>query len=69
MVNVPLAHFSALFPDIDVRLNASYPAAPDLLKGAADIDIRYGMDKLLHIQYLETSGGLAEDTELPDLAL
>lgn len=42
-----LARFSALFPDIDVRLNASYPAAVDLLKGAADIDIRYGMGKLL----------------------
>lgn len=42
-----LARFSALYPDIDVRLNASYPAAVDLLKGAADIDIRYGMGKLL----------------------
>lgn len=42
-----LARFSALFPDIDVRLNASYPAPVDLLKGIADIDIRYGMDKLL----------------------
>lgn len=42
-----LARFSARYPDIDVRLNASYPAAVDLLKGAADIDIRYGMGKLL----------------------
>lgn len=42
-----LARFSARYPDIDVRLNASYPASAELLKGAADIDIRYGMGKLL----------------------
>ncbi|QTN44961.1 transcriptional regulator GcvA [Ectopseudomonas mendocina] len=41
-----LARFSALEPDIDVRLNASYPAPADLLTQGVDIDIRYGMKRL-----------------------
>lgn len=41
-----LARFSALEPDIDVRLNASYPAAADLLTQGVDIDIRYGTQRL-----------------------
>ncbi|NQD80963.1 LysR family transcriptional regulator, partial [Pseudomonas sp. CrR14] len=41
-----LARFSALEPDIDVRLNASYPAPADLLMQGVDIDIRYGMKRL-----------------------
>lgn len=41
-----LARFSALQPDIDVRLNASYPAPADLLTQGVDIDIRYGMRRL-----------------------
>lgn len=40
-----LARFSARYPDIDVRLNASAEAA-DLVTGGVDIDIRYGMRKL-----------------------
>ncbi len=40
-----LARFSALHPDIDVRLNASAVAA-DLVTEAVDLDIRYGI-KLL----------------------
>ncbi|HRP97538.1 MAG TPA: transcriptional regulator GcvA [Rhodocyclaceae bacterium] len=41
-----LARFSAAHPDIDVRLNASYPPPPDLLLQGVDIDIRYGMRRL-----------------------
>lgn len=42
-----LARFSALNPDIDVRLNATFPAPADLLtEGGVDIDIRYGMRRL-----------------------
>lgn len=41
-----LARFSALEPDIDVRLNASYPPQADLLVQGVDIDIRYGMKRL-----------------------
>jgi len=41
-----LARFSALEPDIDVRLNSSYPAPADLLTQGVDIDIRYGMKRL-----------------------
>ncbi|MER2553771.1 MAG: transcriptional regulator GcvA [Thauera sp.] len=41
-----LARFSALEPDIDVRLNASYPVPPDLLMQGVDIDIRYGTKRL-----------------------
>jgi len=41
-----LARFSALEPDIDVRLNASYPPAADLLTQGVDIDIRYGTKRL-----------------------
>lgn len=41
-----LARFSAMNPDIDVRLNASYPSAVDLLKDQVDIDIRYGTKRL-----------------------
>lgn len=40
-----LARFSALYPDIDVRLHAS-PVTADLSTGAVDIDIRYSMRKL-----------------------
>lgn len=40
-----LARFSALHPDIDVRLNAS-SAAVDLIKESVDIDIRYGARRL-----------------------
>ncbi|APR96281.1 LysR family transcriptional regulator [Pandoraea thiooxydans] len=40
-----LARFSALHPDIDVRLNASAGAA-DLLSEEIDVDIRYGARKL-----------------------
>ncbi|HXH02545.1 MAG TPA: transcriptional regulator GcvA [Candidatus Competibacteraceae bacterium] len=40
-----LARFSALNPDIDVRLNASATAA-NLTTEAVDIDIRYGTKKL-----------------------
>jgi LysR family glycine cleavage system transcriptional activator len=40
-----LARFSALHPDIDVRLNAS-SAPVDLIKEAVDIDIRYGARRL-----------------------
>jgi len=40
-----LARFSALFPDIDVRVHAS-PDPADLTTGAVDIDIRYSMRKL-----------------------
>lgn len=42
-----LARFSAEHPDIDVRLNASYPPPVDLLLHGVDIDIRYGMRRLL----------------------
>ncbi|GGO84094.1 LysR family transcriptional regulator [Marinobacterium nitratireducens] len=41
-----LARFSASQPDIDVRLNASYPVPPDLLMQGVDIDIRYGTRRL-----------------------
>jgi len=41
-----LARFSALEPDIDVRLNSSYPPPADLLTQGVDIDIRYGMKRL-----------------------
>lgn len=41
-----LARFSALEPDIDVRLNASYPPPADLLMQGVDIDIRYGTKRL-----------------------
>ncbi|MBI2308550.1 MAG: transcriptional regulator GcvA [Rhodocyclales bacterium] len=41
-----LARFSALNPDIDVRLNASYPPPADLLTSGVDIDIRYGTKRL-----------------------
>jgi LysR family glycine cleavage system transcriptional activator len=41
-----LARFSASHPDIDVRLNASYPVPPDLLTQGVDIDIRYGLRRL-----------------------
>jgi LysR family transcriptional regulator, glycine cleavage system transcriptional activator len=40
-----LARFSAMHPDIDVRLNAS-SAAVDLIKESVDIDIRYGARRL-----------------------
>jgi len=40
-----LARFSALNPDIDVRLNASVSAV-DLMTGEFDIDIHYGMRHL-----------------------
>jgi LysR family glycine cleavage system transcriptional activator len=40
-----LARFSALYPDIDVRLNASVSAV-DLLSSEFDIDIHYGMRSL-----------------------
>jgi LysR family glycine cleavage system transcriptional activator len=40
-----LARFSALYPDIDVRLNAS-TAVADLVTEGVDIDIRYGMRRL-----------------------
>ena len=40
-----LARFSALEPDIEVRLNA-YPPAADLLTQGVDIDIRYGTKRL-----------------------
>lgn len=40
-----LARFSALHPDIDVRLNAS-SAPVDLIKESVDIDIRYGARRL-----------------------
>lgn len=40
-----LARFSSLNPDVDVRLNASTDAV-DLVSGAVDIDIRYGMRRL-----------------------
>ncbi|TKC88003.1 transcriptional regulator GcvA [Trinickia terrae] len=40
-----LARFSALNPDIDVRLNASSTPA-DLTADAVDVDIRYGARKL-----------------------
>ncbi|WP_206997040.1 transcriptional regulator GcvA [Trinickia mobilis] len=40
-----LARFSALNPDIDVRLNASSSPA-DLATDAVDVDIRYGARKL-----------------------
>lgn len=40
-----LARFSALNPDIDVRLNASAVPA-DLVTEAVDIDIRYGASRL-----------------------
>lgn len=42
-----LARFSAMHPDLDVRLNASYPPPPDLLMHGVDIDIRYGTKQLL----------------------
>lgn len=41
-----LARFSAMHPDLDVRLNASYPPPPDLLLQGVDIDIRYGTKQL-----------------------
>lgn len=41
-----LARFSALQPDIDVRLNSSYPPPADLLTQGVDVDIRYGMKRL-----------------------
>ena len=40
-----LARFSTLNPDIDVRLNATFPAPDDLHTGGVDIDIRYGMTR------------------------
>lgn len=40
-----LARFSSLNPDIDVRINASSPAV-DLVAGAVDIDIRYGVRRM-----------------------
>lgn len=40
-----LARFSALYPDIDVRVNASVDTV-DLTTGRVDIDIRYSMRKL-----------------------
>jgi LysR family glycine cleavage system transcriptional activator len=40
-----LARFSALNPDIDVRVNTSYPVT-DLIPEMVDIDIRYGVKKL-----------------------
>ena len=40
-----IARFSAVHPDIDVRLNASSEAA-NLISEAVDIDIRYGPRKL-----------------------
>ncbi|MEM5338387.1 transcriptional regulator GcvA [Paraburkholderia azotifigens] len=40
-----LARFSAMHPDIDVRLNAS-SAPVDLIKESVDIDIRYGARRL-----------------------
>jgi LysR family transcriptional regulator, glycine cleavage system transcriptional activator len=40
-----LARFSAMHPDIDVRLNAS-SAPVDLTKEAVDVDIRYGARRL-----------------------
>ncbi|MGL1834914.1 transcriptional regulator GcvA [Rhodocyclaceae bacterium SMB388] len=42
-----LARFSAMHPDIDVRLNASYPPPADLLMHGVDIDIRYGSSRRL----------------------
>ncbi len=42
-----LARFSAMHPDIDVRLNASYPPPADLLLQGVDIDIRYGSARRL----------------------
>ncbi|WP_036191060.1 transcriptional regulator GcvA [Marinobacterium lacunae] len=41
-----LARFSSSQPDIDVRLNATYPLPDDLLLNGVDIDIRYGMRRL-----------------------
>lgn len=41
-----LARFSSAHPDIDVRLNASYPPPPELLTQGVDIDIRYGTKRL-----------------------
>lgn len=41
-----LARFSALHPDTDVRLYASFPPAPDLLAQGVDIDIQYGMHRV-----------------------
>lgn len=40
-----LARFSAMQPDMDVRLNATYPA-PNPMPDSVDIDIRYGTRKL-----------------------
>jgi LysR family glycine cleavage system transcriptional activator len=40
-----LARFSALNPDIDVRINTSYPVT-DLTAETVDIDIRYGVKRL-----------------------
>lgn len=42
-----LARFSAAHPDTDVRLNASYPPPAELLLQGVDIDIRYGMKRVL----------------------
>lgn len=41
-----LARFSSSQPDIDVRLNATFPVPDDLLLQGVDIDIRYGMRRL-----------------------
>lgn len=40
-----LARFSAMHPEIDVRLNSTYPP-PNPLPDSVDIDIRYGMRRL-----------------------
>lgn len=40
-----LARFSSRFPDIDVRLNTSYPV-PAKISETIDIDIRYGLRQL-----------------------
>lgn len=48
-----LARFSALHPDIDLRLNASHEPV-DLTSGAVDFDIRYGTR-------LQASGTVTED--------
>ena len=41
-----LARFSSTQPDIDVRLNSTYPVPDNLLLQGVDIDIRYGMRRL-----------------------
>jgi LysR family glycine cleavage system transcriptional activator len=41
-----LARFSESQPDIDVRLNATYPSPDNLLTQGVDIEIRYGLRRL-----------------------